>query len=358
MKKRRTHLKKTIRLFLEILFYITLSIISIIVILNSLDIKLSGTSMTYTEKSNIDYKVYLTDKSYFEGDYLNSGGQYISKIIKEINSKFKYSYSSTNKFNLKYKYKITATIDVAQKQDNSINKQILNKKYVLLDEKEVTKDNANQFTINENVNVDYQMFRNYVNEFSRKYALSLDSVLKIKMYVDITGNKDGYKKEFKDSNVVELDVPLSGQTIEITPNNINNNKSNNFDWNDKNSLIKKLDMFIMGIVFFFVTVIMFVLKLIELINISYKQTEYIRTINKLLKVYDDIIVNSSEPVNLEGLTIINVSTFKELIDAEAELRIPIIYYETKFNRESQFVIINNNQAWIYTYVNNYIKRKQ
>ena len=75
--------------------------------------------------------------------------------------------------------------------------------------------------------------------------------------------------------------------------------------------------------------------------------KYKNQLNKILKSYDNIIVNIKSLPSLKDKKIMNVTSFNELLDAQRETRIPINYCEKKKNSEAYFIIIEGENAWIY-----------
>lgn len=351
MKRKRLHLKKDVKSYIKTLLSTTLLIVSIFIILDSININFkNNNSIIYNKNNDIDYKVYIKQNEYFEEPYLEKGGQYISSIIDNIKINMKYSYQASNKFDYIYKYKIVGQLVANHNQDNKLENQIFSKEYVFLEEKMIEQKDSNAFNINETFDLDYQKFNQYINTFKSNYSLSVSSTLKVKMYIEIEGYGGNNIKGYHDSDVLELDIPIDEATIELSTSNtkVNNQGLINIE---KQPIIKNQTTLIFGIIIFAISFLVLVSEIYDIYIHSYQQNSFIRTVNKILKIYDNVIVNSKTPLDLTGMKIINVSSFEELLDAEEELRIPIIYNEIKYNEKVTFTIINNNQAWIYTYEN-------
>lgn len=75
---------------------------------------------------------------------------------------------------------------------------------------------------------------------------------------------------------------------------------------------------------------------------------YERTLKKILSTYDSIIVNVEKLPSLSDLSVVDVTSFEELVDAQGEVRLPINFKEDKKKRIAKFVLVRNNLAWVYT----------
>jgi hypothetical protein len=58
----------------------------------------------YSEKSNIDYKVYLKENSFYSEKYLGKNKKYIASLIKNIDTDFDYTFKVDDNLDLKYSY--------------------------------------------------------------------------------------------------------------------------------------------------------------------------------------------------------------------------------------------------------------
>ena len=84
-----------------------------------------------------------------------------------------------------------------------------------------------------------------------------------------------------------------------------------------------------------------------MISDSKKQSEYIKKLKKYLHDYDDIIATVKHKPKTDGLKEIEFVNFEELIDAQDNLRVPIIFCETKKNERGYFYLISQECAYFY-----------
>ena len=107
----------------------------------------------YSEKSNIDYKVYLKDNNFYNEKYLTKNKKYIASLIKNIDTDFDYSFKIDDKVDLKYTYYVVAKVEVNDSQGTNIYE-----KEEMLSSKKTLNADGDNFKIHEDIDIDYDKF--------------------------------------------------------------------------------------------------------------------------------------------------------------------------------------------------------
>lgn len=345
--------KKVFKKWVKILFILIVLAIAItasVVItngINTMNKKSSVILYSYNIKQNSDYVVNLYDNSFISSPTLGKGEAYISDLIKNIEAKFSYSYSATKMIPLKYDYNVLAIINGKyQLNGDSEESKVWTKEFILKEPTVVELNDSNSFKINENVIIDYNYFNDVVSEFRKELKLSITSVLKVKMQVNIVANVEG--KEVKETQEIYMDIPLNQQAFEIKEN-YKSNYSNTVFENDNNIELgrKRLTA---GCLIILVDMLLFFNLYGIIFNIK-KKNKYTVKLHKILKEYGEIIVEIVNPILEDDLNVILVKNFNEMVDLEEELRIPIMFYEKSGLYEGEFVIVHNNILYKYVLTN-------
>ena len=282
----------------------------------------------YKENSNTSYKVYLKDKKYYNRDYLDEGMQYISSIIDYIDVNFKYSadYDIDDSYNINKR--IVADFKIVDNQNPE--KVIYSKQDVLKNEIKV----SNKIDIDDNVKVEYNKYNSLANEFKTNYGISADCNLVVSYYIEYYNDS----RELSQVRTLSVTVPLSEQMISISKNqNLNNNLV--FVGKTTNSPVNKT-MAILAISFLFVMVATIILLIAEIKKRKAKESKYDNFIKRTLKQYDAYITEAKEEINTSGKSIINVESFKELLDVRNNIEKTIVYIKES-DDVSKFLIIDN-----------------
>ena len=77
------------------------------------------------------------------------------------------------------------------------------------------------------------------------------------------------------------------------------------------------------------------------------KSDYQRKLNKILKNYDDDIVNTKTMIDVKKYKLIKIEDFKEMLNLSRELLLPIMNYEMAKDEETCFYIIKEDIIYMY-----------
>ena len=332
----------------RITLYVTLILIFIgagILCINTALSMVTTHQFFYTETSNLDYKTCLRENEYFTEKCLDKGQQYIANIIDYIDAEFKYNFNASNVFDYNYKYTITAGVVATEKNDSS--KILYNPKpEILVEEKTGNMKKSNNFNIDEKVKIDYVKYNKLMNSFRKDYTLTLDSNLIITLSVKIDGNYEKVEDKIQTEQNITLTIPLSEQTLDIKMDYKDINNSETLSLKTTNDLINKI---FYGLTAFFgiLTLIFIILLLRFLSKISVKKSTYEKTLEKIMKEYNQIIVETKRAPNFDATKVFEIDSFEELLDVRETIIKPILFI--KINKEKSYFVISNGDE-LYRYV--------
>lgn len=280
---------------------------------------------SYQIDQDINYKVHLFDNSFIDESTLNENEMYITELIKNIDINFNYNFLGSKNIDLDYSYEIKGTIISKYINDQKI---VWTKKYQLLD---LIKKKDSKININETINLDFVKFLKEVEEFRKNFTLSIDTVFNIEFIVSVKDDN----KLIDDKFVSLISIPLGVQAFSIT--------NDYLDKENKDIIIKNNNYFY-SFIPFIIGIILLIVFYKKIFNIKTK-TKYIKKLNKILKDYNDIIIETETKFDLKNYKVIKVKNINEMIDLEDELRIPINLY--KEEDMATFTLLSNNIIYIY-----------
>lgn len=272
-----------------------------------------------------NYNINISDNPYIEENILTSDKAYITDIIDKININYKYQYQLNVPIELSYKYRVIATIVAS---DELISKPIWTKDYNLLD-KEYILSNS-QINIEEIQEIYLDQFNSIVNKFQEEFEINSTVNLEVKLIVDIIHFINDQK--INKSHIITINIPLNVKTFDITLNK-------NFAEEETeyiNPLIDKETIFVNIIIniSLIITIIALFIFLIKYILNKHK-SPYILERNKILKEYDNRIVEVTNFVKYTKWETVEVKNIKELIELSNEAFEPIFFLERKKGRQKE-----------------------
>lgn len=342
-KRLKPKVRYTLLIIIIVFFFLSIGLIlSSISFENKKEKKLI---YSYSVNQNIDYKVFLYPNSFIEQEYLGMNESYISDLVKKIQTNFSYNYMGSKITPLSYDYQVDAIVrsEYQLKEENTPS-QIWNKSYSLIDKQTKNIQDVSQFTINEQVDIDYHFFDNVVSQFRKELKLPITSELIINFKINVHGLMEG--KTIDDSKTINIKFPLNQQAFKIKTDFLKTENKNIFEDNETKMIINNRKL-ICGIIALLSTLTIFITLFRKLFNIA-KKTQYQIKRDKYLKEYGDIIIEITTPIINDQLNCIIVKNFNEMIDLEEELRIPISFYEDEDEEFGEFTIIHNDIIYKYT----------
>lgn len=324
---------------------IVLLVLGTLLLIKSLNLKGEETKLLYNEIGNVDYKVYLKENDFYKDDYLDKGMKYVANLISSVKPEFTYELHSTETLDLAYKYKIDADLIITDINDTTPLKV---KKYKLLNEKEVS-SNSDNFRINETVDIDYDEYNAYVNQYKKELGLVVDAKLRVYMTVETLGNMKGVKESLNSNKTLQITIPLSEKTLDITIDNDKINTSDSITINTGVTVVN-LAMFVSGIVIGIIGMALLIVAII-IYNKYKKNDPYTVSLRNIFKQYDRLIVNAKygeSDIDLDKCTSnVTVEKFSELVDAARNDETSIIWIEKIPGEESIFVVMKDNKAIVF-----------
>lgn len=343
-KKNPILLNQWFDIVIVILVTITL-IVSLCTFYNCLDKNrpVEDIKYTYNINNDLNYKVYIYKNNFYEEEYLDMERSYMSKLVDTINFELSNNLNVSNIYNVEYDYTVTATLNAKSEDSNNFFDNVLwTKNYTLIPTTYGSNSDITNNSINIPIELDFQSYHQLVTEFQNQMRLDLDAHLDVKTVINYQFYVSGDK--ITRSETFNVKIPLAEQTFEITTQ-----YDENFEdviYYEESISENKIKIFAATILF--VSSLFGGIVLILTLVDDIKKTEYIKKLNKILKSYGDIIAGVSNLPNLDDKEICDVISFDELVNIEEELKIPIIYFEYKRNKEGWFLIMYNELIYRYT----------
>ena len=292
--------------------------------------------MDYTVKKTDNYKILLKPNKFYEGETLESGGYYPSAAVKSYIVDFKYDFKANQNIDLKYNYNVTVELNgICTNQDGEYE-EIWERKFNVLETKNEN-INSDRFTINEEVNIDYEYFYNLMLKYEETYGVQLYETLKVKFNINFP---DLNGKEVNDC--IELDINLN-EVITNAEENYQAIKSNNTSKLPKNE--NKTQNIVSSIII--VMAVLYLAFKIYLMKNRTPKDKYKRKVKSVLKYCKDLIVIVKENPNFDNQKIVKIENLDSLVNLAEQTKNNIIYYEEVKDKKSNFYVIDGSFVYLF-----------
>ena len=125
--------------------------------------------------------------------------------------------------------------------------------------------------------------------------------------------------------------------------------------NSSNNIIKEktvsydANISLVFAIILFVGSVASLLKLLELLSLLFtKKSKYDKCVEKILRQYDRLIVETPTCPDLEGKNIIKINKIEELLDARDNLKLPIMYHNLVNHQKCYLFIRERNNIYLMT----------
>ncbi len=329
------------KFFLCAFFVILFSILASFFIKRSYAI-LGEQNIIYQENSNLDYKVYLKKNDFYESEYLNKDMVYVASLIDKIDVNFNYIFNINKKSNIDFTYDIVGKLVISDKANGST---FFEKEYVLLDKVDdaMTSDGLHQ--INKSVSIDYGKYNNLANQFKSKYGVDANSRLIV--YLNIHEKSKNSNFDLNNTSNMSLSIPLSERAVNISMDYNEVNKTSKMV-RDKQFVITNYLFVVLGAIFIILLIITLIKFIKMLLSIRVKRSKYDKYVNRLLREYDRLIVETTTaPSYITNKDVVEILKFQELLDVRDNLKLPIKYYVVKEHKECCFYINHEEELYLF-----------
>ncbi len=332
-RKKKYRLRIKFKLFLNI-FALTLFFIPCFFFATKTFEKEKTTPINFTDTNDVKYKVYLNKNDIYHDEYLGMNRAYVANLINYFDIDFNYTFNIDNAMNMEFDYKIIANLIIENKNGTNY----VDEEYIIKDSTKKSINKCRNYTINENVIIDYGYYNNLANKFKNQTGIDVNSFLNVYMLIN-KKTIDDNNYNIDDNSYLIIKIPLSERAIEITLDSSSQNITKQVT--PKLKVKFNIKYLILGIVFFIIDCIFVIRAMMYSNMLVRKKTPYDKYVSKILKDYDRLIVETKTIIKFDNYNIIDVNSFNELLDVRDNLKLPIIYNSIVKHEAGIFYIKNN-----------------
>ena len=297
-----------------IIAFLIMIIIGSAFIKQGLDMERNKTPIySYTVQKSDNYEVLLRPNTFYTTEKLPEGGYYASNSIKSYLIELKYDLKGDRKTDLEYNYNIIANLIGTVRDNDNQDKEVWNREFILKENVNNKQKEIDGFSINEQIDVDYEYYNNLVRSYEKTYKITIDAVLKIRLNVNL-----GMETE---EDFIELEIPITSTVSEVREN-YEQNTQKDINKPKENSEIIKAIFYVIGGAF--------IIGAMAIITIEINKNKRKSPLKRIFKYYKNLIVKIENKPNFEKLKTMKIATFEDLVDVAEQTQNIIIYYENSF----------------------------
>ncbi|MDR2736081.1 MAG: DUF5305 domain-containing protein [Gracilibacteraceae bacterium] len=290
------------------------------------------------QKETLEYRVHIRENPYIDRPYLGMGENYLYSYTDYIELRSFYSFSASELINTRYEYQASATIVSRYNRavGGSNNPEVMSKTYIL--EQVAEEINSDHFRLDRTYDIFLEPYKRELEDF----AATVDANLIGEVRIDITVTLKNLENE-DDTISKGVTIPLSSEFYTIETHG-DAEKTQEHKVLEKPLSIWAILLLSLLILAGIAGVLACLKKLLD------RRSAYRREIGGYLKSYDDVIVNTSTPIDFKAYRIVLVESFKELLNMSNKANSPIMYWEN--SQGAHFYIVNDESLLVLYTVKN------
>lgn len=296
----------------------------------------------YQQKSDFSYLVNLLPNTVYDKEYLGMGGSYVGSLVKDIsldvNYNIRYDKDIVGYYVYEIDEKLIAIDDeaVLWEKNNTVKKSSV---------EVINQNDVKEIRVDDNIIIDYQGKKEEIDNFNKEYNMQVSGELVICFKLKTTLDFETFNDTYDDVKEVKLIIPLTEKVFNIKMVDDNQEIDSYSEFSTKKGINYLFLVFGALCLSFGVAFLVVIIR--ELLMVSDRENKYILELKKIFKEHDDEIVVVKEFKNIKKYNLIYVDSFKELVDVYDKVNSPISFKELKKNQRAVFLIIENDNAWIY-----------
>ena len=303
--------------------------------------------LSYSVTNSADYRVNLVENNFYETPTLGKGELVPVTFIKDIEVDFSSYLSASKQIDMNYSYRITGTITATASDNGKEDSggKIWTKNYTFVEPKSMTETASTGYNVQEKVVIDYKVYNDLVNQYKLKAAIPMDAVLTVTLSVDANSDVEG--NALNENNSVSVKIPLSVATVMISTSD-DGTESKNLVNTQEIAASKNYVLLGISVVIFLGSLAATIYLLKGLRKMTEEHSLVIK-FNKIMRDYNQVIIEIEELPEVKNAAVIEVKAFKDMLDVQKELHLPIMCERAKDDviTNNIFYIVNQNQIFKY-----------
>ncbi len=294
----------------------------------------------YKSFGDIEYNFRLKDNFLYKDEYINKN-KILAKYIDYIDLKFTYDLTSINLIDSEAEYSISLFL-VNTYKDGLQTEELWKREDVLFPKNKVIKQETGVVFFDYKTTIDYKEYQEEALEFRKESSILTEAYIKVVFEINNLITTKETAKKVADLHTMTAKIPLLDTVVSVDKTGSFNENKNVFS---KDNIVNQYGLTI-GIFLVMVSFVLFFYYLKRVLHLK-NADPYTKERDRILTTYANVIAEVAKKPDLSKFNVMDITNVKDLIDIEDELRIPILFFESKRKRESTFIIIHENKAYRY-----------
>ena len=345
-KRRRFYYKQTRKKWMSIGAMILAGAMLVTIVFAAIFFSLNkSTFISYTEKSEIEYMVFLKENDIFTSDYLEQDQMYVASLINSVWMKFEYELKMAQAAQYNYTYSADAKIVIKDRASQKLfyeGKLTPNSDMLLSEQTKTLEEPSEILSVSQSFSLDYSQYNNRAKEIVQTLSLR-DAVctLEVEMNIYVNGSSENLAQDKENTYKFALSMPLNADAVSFERTASVPEGSNKLLTINKGSA--RVVMLVFAIVFGTLTALFAAAYVAFIILTRNTDINYNRRVNKIVSNYRSFIQKITSPFDREGYQLLMMDSFMDLLEIRDTIQSPILMSENEDQTCTTFMIPTNTK---------------
>ena len=345
-KRRRFYYKQTRNKWISIGAMILAGALLVTMIFTAIFFSLNkSTFISYTEKGDIEYMVFLKENDVFTNSFLEQDQMYVASMIDYVWMSYTYKLQMAHEAKYSYTYSADAKIVIKDKTSGKTfyEGRLSNESPMILPEQTVNLDlPRNTLSFQQPLTIDYGAYNARAQELMEKLHLkSAVCTLEVEMKIHVNGSAENLAQDKENTYNFALSMPLNSDTVSFErTSGVPAGTSRLLTVNKGPA---RVVMLVFMIIFAVLTFLFAVAYLAFIILTRNTDINYTRKVNKVLSNYKSYIQKITSPFDREGYQLLVMDSFMDLLEIRDTIQSPILMSENEDQTCTTFMIPTNTK---------------
>ena len=350
-KRRRFYYKQTRNKWISIGAMILAGALLVTIVFTAIFFSLNkSTFISYTEKGDVKYLVFLKENDIYTSTYLDQDQMYMAPLINSVFMEFRYELNMDQEAQYSYTYSADAKIVI---KDRTTKKLIYEGKLpdtapILPEQTEMLELPKKDLYVNKSMSIDYSLYDARAKEILQKFPYLKDVIctLEVEMKIHVNGTSDQLEEDKENTYNFALSMPLNSDTVAFERTSsvpVGTNKLLTI-----NQGAARVVMLVFAIVFASLTFLFAVAYVAFIVLTRNTDINYTRKVNKIVSNYKSYIQKIAGAFDKEGYQILVMDSFMDLLEIRDTIQSPILMSENEDQTCTTFMIPTNTKL-LYTF---------
>jgi len=301
----------------------------------------NATLYSYTNKSMVNYEVFMLPNMLYDSEKIEEGKMYVSKYINQITSAFSYEFSGEEKTKLIGDYQIIGQMQgfVLDGEEEQI---VWTKDVITLPSKSFDIED-NNILLKEDISINFQHYDNFIKLFVEESKISTNTRLTITMNVNLFSDTD--KGNISETLSSSLVIPLNESYFAIEKKGIGEDTKTLEGMKTVEVPLNKRIVATYSVI-----LLCLIISLLYLVRSTdtVEQDVLLKELNKIFKSHGSRLVALSNHIESSNDNLYEVNSMEDLVKIADEIEKPILYkYCTDIKSISRFYVLDTLSTYIF-----------